>query len=394
MISKTMKVRDYAFRKFEDPIGNGISRKYIFYVKVGDVPEGFPMATNPRDQKLTSSVAAAIEDSLLSNDGQFHLKNRGIILSAKRVKYDNQKQEVTIDFEDESLHGNIDGGHTYKIILEHKDKNLDQYVQFEVMTGVESIIADLAEARNTSVSVDIKSMAELREKFDPIKEALEGMPFYNRISFKQNQITRDSDTNKALKMIDARDIVSIILMFDVDKYGKNEHPVKAYSSKQEMLGLYLEAPEHYRKYVNVIPDLFDLYDVIETEFAAAYNQNGRMYGRKNYSGYKEDKETRRQIKTGKSKFCQNDLYYKIPDGLLYPTLAAFRSLLEYDDATSKYKWIAGKNPIDVWERNKVNYVRSVMDLANSLGDKPTVFGKDISLWNYAYVILSSMEGVL
>ena len=159
MISKTMKVRDYAFRKFEDPIGNGISRKYIFYVKVGDGPEGFPMATNHRDQKLTSSVAAAIEDSLLSNDGQFHLKNRGIILSAKRVKYDNQKQEVTIDFEDESLHGNIDGGHTYKIILEHKDKNLDQYVQFEVMTGVESIIADLAEARNTSVSVDIKSMA-------------------------------------------------------------------------------------------------------------------------------------------------------------------------------------------------------------------------------------------
>ena len=39
-------------------------------------------------------------------------------------------------------------------------------------------------------------MAELREKFDPIKEGLEGLPFFNRISFMQNQITKDTDTKK------------------------------------------------------------------------------------------------------------------------------------------------------------------------------------------------------
>lgn len=182
------KVSDNNFRKFDDPLGNETPRKYIFYAKTCDVPEGIPMSTNPRDQKLNSTVANAITESLLSNDGQFHLKNRGIILSAKRVRYDNRLQEVTIDFEDESCHGNIDGGHTYKILLENKDKVLEQYVQFEVMTGVEAMIADLAEARNTSIAVDAKSMAELREKFDPIKEGLEGLPFFNRISFKQNQI--------------------------------------------------------------------------------------------------------------------------------------------------------------------------------------------------------------
>ena len=280
MIRKTIKVSDNNFRKFEDPLGNGSSRKYIFYVRTCDVPDGIPMATNPRDQKLTSSVAKAISDSLLSNDGLFHLKNRGIILSAKRVRYDNRLQEVTIEFDDESCHGNIDGGHTYKILLENKDQDLDQYVQFEVMTGVEDLIADLAEARNTSVAVDAKSMAELREKFDPIKESLEGMPFYERISFKQNQITRDVDTNRALKMIDARDIVSIICMFNIDKYNSAEHPTKAYSAKQAMLNEYLDNPEHFRKFVNVIPDIFDLYEAIETEFALAYNENGRMYGRR------------------------------------------------------------------------------------------------------------------
>lgn len=387
MIRKTIKVSDNNFRKFDDPLGNENSRKYIFYARTCDVPEGIPMATNPRDQRLTSSVATAITESLLSNDGFFHLKNRGIILSAKKVHYDNRLQEVTIEFDDESCHGNIDGGHTYKILLENRDKILDQYVQFEVMTGVEPIIADLAEARNTSVAVDAKSMAELRERFDPIKESLEGMPFFGRISFKQNQITRDVDTNKALKMIDARDIVSIICMFNIDKYGSAEHPTKAYSGKQAMLNEYLDDPEHYRKFVNVIPDIFDLYEAIETEFAIAYNENGRMYGRKSYAGYKEGKPV------GKSKFCQVDICYKIPDGILYPILASFRTLLVYDDLSHKYRWMDGKRPIEVWNKNKVALTKSVMDLAGSLGDKPTVFGKDPSLWNYAYMVLSSMEGI-
>ena len=80
MIRKTIKVSDNNFRKFDDPLGNETPRKYIFYAKTCDVPEGIPMSTNPRDQKLNSTVANAITESLLSNDGQFHLKNRGIMV--------------------------------------------------------------------------------------------------------------------------------------------------------------------------------------------------------------------------------------------------------------------------------------------------------------------------
>ena len=111
-----------------------------------------------------------------------------------------------------------------------------------------------------------------------------------------------------------------------------------------------------------------------------------MYGRKSYSGYKDNNPI------GKSKFNQNDIYYKIPDGLIYPILASFRALLEYDDSSGKYKWIDGKNPLFIWSKNKVALTKSVMDLAVSLGDKPTVFGKQSSLWDYAYMVLSSLEG--
>lgn len=379
MITKTFKVKASTFRKLDDPFENGPSKKYVFYCKVGDVPEGIPMATNPREQKLSSAVAKAIESSLCSNDGYFHLKNRGIVISAGKVMFNNQKEEVTIEFDDNALHGNIDGGHTYKIVCEHKDENLDQYVQFEVMTGVEDIIEDLARARNTSVQVDEKSMAELANKFDPIKEGLEGMPFYQRIAFKQNQIETDDTTGKNLKMIDAREIVAIINMFDIDKFDAKTQPTQAYSYKAKMLDMYLTDPEHYRKFVNIAPDIFDLYDAIETEFADAYNSTGGRYGRKKYAGYKDG------AVVGKSKFGQNEMTYKVPDGLMYPVLAAFRTLVVDNLSTGKYEWYNGEEPIKVWEKCKGDLTSKVMSFAASIGDNPNAVGKDTNIWDLAYM---------
>ncbi len=385
-IRKTMYVKENSFRKLDDPF-NDITKKYVFYVKICDVAEGIPMSTNPRDQKLTSGVAQAIKESLESNDGYFHLKNRGIVLSAKSCTYNNKTKEVTINFTDDMLHGNIDGGHTYKIVCDHRNAGLDQYVQFEVMTGVEDIIEKLAEARNTSVQVDEKSMAELQQKFDPIKEGLEGMPFFTRIAFKQNQQAFDDDTNKKLKMIDAREVVAIINMFNIDKFDAMNHPIKAYSSKAKMLDLYLEDPEYYRRYVNIMPDIFDLYDAIETEFATAFNETGGRYGRKKYSGYKDGNII------GTSKFGLQEICYKIPDGLIYPAVAAFRSLVIFNSETNKYEWKNGVNPISVWDKCKASVTSQIMNFASAIGDNPNAVGKDSNIWNLAYMTVLLQQGM-
>ena len=379
MLEKTMVVKDSSFRKLDDPFENGKSRKYVLYVKVDDVAEGIPMTTNPRDQKLTSNVAKAITDSLTSNDGYFHLKNRGIVVSAQKVNYNNKTGKVTIYFENTQYHGNIDGGHTYKIVCDHKGENLDQYVQFEIMTGVEDIIENLAEARNTSVQVDEKSMAELAQKFDPIKEALEGMPFYRRIAFRQNQSSVDEETGRNEKMIDAREVVAIINMFNVDKFTGSNHPIQAYSSKAKMLSIYLSDVESYRKYVNIIPDIFDLYDGIEQEFAKAYNEAGGKYGRKKYSGFKDGNVI------AKSKFGLHELQYKIPDGIMYPVVAAFRSLVKFNESTGKYEWNSGVNPLKIWDKCKTELASKVMSFASSIGDNPNAVGKDQNVWDLAYM---------
>jgi len=382
MVKKTFKIAGSTFRKLDDPFENMASKKYVFYANINDVPEGIPMATNPREQKLTSGVAKAIETSLCSNDGYFHLKNRGIVISAQKVTFNNKIDEVTIEFDDELSHGNIDGGHTYKIICEHKNEQplINQYVQFEVMTGVEDIIEDLARARNTSVQVDEKSMAELAGKFDPIKEGIEGMPFYSRIAFKMNQSEQDSETGKNLKMIDAREVVAIISMFDIEKYMSTYQPIQAYSSKSSILNIYLKDPGHYRSFVNIAPDIFDLYDTIEMEFAEAYNSSGKRYGGKKFSGYKDGKTI------GKSKFGQNDLAYKIPDGLLYPTVAAFRSLIKLNPETGKYYWV--EDPSKVWNRCKNDLVNKIMTFTMSIGDNPNKVGKDSNIWDLAYMTVS------
>lgn len=385
-IRKTMYVKENSFRKLDDPF-NDITKKYVFYVKICDVAEGIPMSTNPRDQKLTSGVAQAIKESLESNDGYFHLKNRGIVLSAKSCTYNNKTKEVTINFTDDMLPGNIDGGHTYKIVCDHRNAGLDQYVQFEVMTGVEDIIEKLAEARNTSVQVDEKSMAELQQKFDPIKEGLEGMTFFTRIAFKQNQQAFDDDTNKKLKMIDAREVVAIINMFNIDKFDAMNHPIKAYSSKAKMLDLYLEDPEYYRRYVNIMPDIFDLYDAIETEFATAFNETGGRYGRKKYSGYKDGNII------GTSKFGLQEICYKIPDGLIYPAVAAFRSLVIFNSETNKYEWKNGVNPISVWDKCKASMTSQIMNFASAIGDNPNAVGKDSNIWNLAYMTVLLQQGM-
>ena len=379
MLEKTMVVKDSSFRTLDDPFKNGKSRKYVFCVKVDDVAEGIPMTTNPRDQKLTSNVAKAITDSLTSNDGYFHLKNRGIVVSAQKVNYNNKTGKVTIYFENTQYHGNIDGGHTYKIVCDHKGENLDQYVQFEIMTGVEDIIENLAEARNTSVQVDEKSMAELAQKFDPIKEALEGMPFYRRIAFRQNQSSVDEETGRNEKMIDAREVVAIINMFNVDKFTGSNHPIQAYSSKAKMLSIYLSDVESYRKYVNIIPDIFDLYDGIEQEFAKAYNEAGGKYGRKKYSGFKDGNVI------AKSKFGLHELQYKIPDGIMYPVVAAFRSLVKFNESTGKYEWNSGVNPLKIWDKCKTELASKVMSFASSIGDNPNAVGKDQNVWDLAYM---------
>ena len=90
-----------SFKKMEDPTGNLDGRvKYVCYVKANSIPQEMDnwFATNPREQKMSTNVAKAIQESLRDNEN-FHELNRGILISAFDVKYDNSTKELCIIFD-------------------------------------------------------------------------------------------------------------------------------------------------------------------------------------------------------------------------------------------------------------------------------------------------------
>lgn len=397
------------FRKFDDPYADGAQSsgptKYRFYAHVGDIPEVLLdwMETNPRDQNLKTDTAKAIIASL-ENDSvpYFHLWNRGILISADRVTFDNRSGNAEIVLDTPSLHGNIDGGHTLKIIIECQrkvargelEKMPNQYVEVEVIVGLDSP-EGLAEARNTSVAVDLKSMEELRKSFNTLKRILDpcyidGEHYIDRIEFHQNQMRAKCEKNP----IDVREVISILNMFNLNLYPNNRnspHPIQSFSGKEVGLdrflraGLEKDASEEacreereklLKQMEGIIPDIFLLWDTIERRFTEASEQLGKRYGRKKYSNYNKDKRP--------ALFSNAQLEYSVPRGILYPLVGAFRALVRIDE-NGKYYWVV--SPQQAWEATKVDLVTSALATSEELSNNPANIGRSQNLWSAVFMIM-------
>ncbi|WP_054696347.1 AIPR family protein [Syntrophomonas palmitatica] len=112
-----------SFKKMEDPVNKEGHIKYVCYVKANSIPDDLEnwMSTNPREQKMTTNVAKSIQASL-EEKPDFHELNRGILMSVEEVTFDTKDGTVTIEMDDPDKHGNIDGGHTLRAVLNAKNK--------------------------------------------------------------------------------------------------------------------------------------------------------------------------------------------------------------------------------------------------------------------------------
>ena len=279
----TLKFPVQSFRRIPNPYaksdnGDNEANMYMAICDVKLLPSDIPMDTNPREQNLNTNVAKKIKNSLLDTSAlDFYLLNRGMLLSAQKVQFNNYSNELTVVFSDPDVHGDVDGGHTYRTILENRDL-LDpeqQYVKIEILTGIEDIFQSLAAARNTSVQVQDKSIAELENRFDIIKNALKEQPYMDRVYFKEN------DSGE----IDVADILSILMMFNIDRFPDRETlPTISYSSKKKCIDLYIQdhkkeyektGKNPYVKMQDIMPDIFKLYDAIERNMGTFYRTKNK-----------------------------------------------------------------------------------------------------------------------
>ncbi|MDO5680179.1 MAG: AIPR family protein [Pelistega sp.] len=371
------------FRMLPNPYGEYTERNsnpvvYECYVEVQDIPDNFPMETNPREQNLKTNVAKNIEESLKSYEENFHIKNRGIILSAASFAFNSKTSHATIFMTDTEVHGNVDGGHTYKIILANRNELQDkQYVRLEVIIGAEDFFQDLAKARNTSVQVKDTSIAELEKKFEFIKDAIG--PLANEIAFKENDID---------KRISIDNIISILSTFNLNTYSDaDKQPISAYSQKSFCVKQFLAYDENdihnpFHKMVPIIPSILKLHDYIEKKLPEKYKEvePGGKYGLiKGIQSKKENSKVKFQ-----TDIYGDDIEYKSPRSFVLPILASFRALIR-ENEEGYYEWI--DSPFKLFDKVGGQMAKNTKERSKSLGYNVNALGKDAGHWRDLFQIV-------
>src|ERR1022692_1538346 len=96
------------------------------------------------------------------------------------------------------------------------------------------LLNDIKEARNTSVQVKSKSLADARRHFDVLKNALSAEPFYNDISWREGEGGS----------VDALQIITLLMIF-YPRFAASAdgEPSNAYGHKERCLDAFLDYSE-------------------------------------------------------------------------------------------------------------------------------------------------------
>lgn len=196
----TLKVHPDHCKVFPDPNGKG-RKRIVVQVPVDEVYRAKILyGPNPRNQNLNTKVSNAIREGLTEKPGWFVYYNRGLVLNAKEARYDNRRQELVVEMERnqknpwESVYGNLDGGHTNRVIIEQiesgwKNPSLSgekQYVVVEVLTGIETEeLSGLVGARNRNMPVNDLSLLVLDDKIEWLQEVLNKKRVGGKIAWRQ-----------------------------------------------------------------------------------------------------------------------------------------------------------------------------------------------------------------
>jgi hypothetical protein len=128
------------------------------------------------------------------------------------------------------------------------------------------LLNDVKEARNTSVQVKQKSLADARKSFEALKSALVKEKYINEIQWHEGQKPGSID---ALQII-------ILLMIYYPSFCKSAdgEPSNAYGHKERCLDAFLEynekEPAELGKWIALLPKMLQLFDELQLTFPNYY----------------------------------------------------------------------------------------------------------------------------
>lgn len=371
-IEKLKKCTDWfrvrTLRNLEDP-SDRIDRKELV-VSLDQYPYDFGLGPNPREPILKSPVSKKIAESLEESGTIFHLLNRGITVVAKGMEFDNKTERVRLQLdeseEEKRYFGILDGGNTNARINMYREALDDEQAQEELkgryvnmqvliprLTGpnvpigeMQNLLNDIKDARNSSIQVKSKSLADARRHFDTLKSVLKKESYLGQISWHEGQPGS----------IDALLIVTLLMIYypRFCEEAEGREPSNAYGHKERCLSVFLQyadaEAEQLDHWIKIVPELLRLFDELQVTFPQYY---GGYFGKiKEVQIYDERRRERGNKKYRKSvptsQFTQREMKYSYPYGWIYPIFAAFRVLVgEKNSGGARWK----RDPIEFWHKH-------------------------------------------
>lgn len=377
-MSSKFNFKAFAVRTINSPSQEGVTT-YFAYINFRDLPSDLPMEVNPRKPKMTTAVAKSLINAVKSPDTDFDINNRGIVLVAKQFKFTPNQSLVTLDLgDDPQNYGILDGGHTYKAIIDNRDQvnsDLDKFVKLEIIVGEQLTVSRIADARNTSAQVSDIALFELDDKFDLIKDSLLNEQYASDIAYKDNENKR----------IPIAELLRLMFTFNIKRFPDDSNaPVSAYSGKQAVFKDYQKEfgtdSNIYKKLSPFLPDLVDLYELIQKELPNKYQEYKNSEGKNAAFGKIRGVEGSGSYLTD---FTQQSINYNISTGFLMPIFGAFRALLRETDGKINWEF----NPKEVWNIAGTRLVQNTFDTDTN----PQQVGKSKTLWQANYRIVDSVR---
>lgn len=382
--SATITFPVVSFRHLETPFQRQGCRNYFAIVDTNELPDLSDWRKiNIRDPKLTGSVPRAIRESFRDKPDMFVFMNRGLVLAVDKVAFDNKSNSVTIRLTDPRLHGLLDGGHTYNIVVEETANISEpQHIRVEFLEGFKHDgITEIVDARNTSNQVRDESLMNLAGEFEALKGALSGARYFDQIAFKEYEV--DAEGNP--RPIDVREVVAILTAFDRQHFNDSVHPVIAYSSKAACLKHLREHPKSYRKIYPLAKEILALYDHVRDNLPALYNKargqtgdvSGGKFGKLTGVTYRDTGRTAEHLY-----YIGKDSKYSVPDGFTYPILGAFRALLV--EQQGRYVWGKGLTPLTLLKGELGLMLADTVGKFALEAQNPSKTGKSALVWQACY----------
>lgn len=363
------------------PSPNGTSRLGVFFVPATSVSRDLWdwREVNPREVNKRSSVYKNISLTLTQEPERFHERNRGITVVAEKVSYDDKRQEVILTLADNKLHGVVDGAHTLSAILETQVSQEGGYwpahVFFKVVEGLDTDqIAEIAGGLNTSQQVDLKSLENLREHFEELRDAIKDEPYADKIAYKMNED----------KPIDVREVLYYLAVLDAEAYDHKRHPVALFGRKEGIVRKFAEQAadpgtgDSFRILISKAPEILRLRDLIEKKALAL-----------NIGRYNAGKGTRVRSESNRETplhFLNDTCNGRIPLGWIMPMLAAFRANVEWNRPKGTFSWIVPlEELVDSCIEQLVLGIKDVHEQENS---RPEYVGRNSIAWRMSYNTVS------